>query len=37
MRLAPDSVERPMGIEAEAQFALISDKAEFASDDLLDV
>jgi hypothetical protein len=32
-----DSVERLMGIKAEARFALISDKAEFASDDLLDV
>ncbi|MEH2608549.1 hypothetical protein V1293_000838 [Bradyrhizobium sp. AZCC 1693] len=28
---------RPMGTKAEARFAFISDKAEFASDDLLDV
>jgi topoisomerase-4 subunit B len=32
-----DSVERLMGTKPEAWFALISDKAEFASDDLLDV
>src|SRR4051794_29617114 len=32
-----DSVERLMGSRAEARFAFISDKAEFASDDLLDV
>src|SRR6476659_6428025 len=32
-----DSVERLMGTRAEARFAFISDKAEFASDDLLDV
>jgi topoisomerase-4 subunit B len=32
-----DSVERLMGTKAEARFAFISDKAEFASDDLLDV
>jgi topoisomerase-4 subunit B len=32
-----NSVERPTGTKAEAQFAFISDKAEFASDDLLDV
>jgi topoisomerase-4 subunit B len=32
-----DSVERLMGNKAEARFAFISDKAEFASDDLLDV
>ena len=31
-----DSDERLMG-KAEARFAFISDKAEFASDDLLDV
>jgi hypothetical protein len=31
-----DSVERLMGTKAEARFAFISDKAEFASDDLLD-
>jgi DNA gyrase/topoisomerase IV subunit B len=30
-----DSVERLMGTKAEARFAFISDKAEFASDDLL--
>ena len=33
----PNSVERLMGNKAEARFAFISDKAEFASDDLLDV
>ena len=32
-----DPVERLMGTKAEARFAFISDKAEFASDDLLDV
>src|SRR5437762_6750898 len=32
-----DSVERLMGVKAEARFAFISDKAEFASEDLLDV
>jgi DNA gyrase subunit B len=32
-----DSVERLMGTRAEARFAFISEKAEFASDDLLDV
>src|SRR6201993_4573011 len=32
-----DSVERLMGTKAEARFAFISDKAEFARDDLLDV
>jgi topoisomerase-4 subunit B len=32
-----DSVERLMGTRAEARFAFITDKAEFASDDLLDV
>ncbi len=32
-----DSVERLMGTKAEARFAFITDKAEFASDDLLDV
>jgi topoisomerase-4 subunit B len=32
-----DSVERLMGIKVEARFAFISDKAEFASEDLLDV
>ena len=32
-----DSVERLMGNKAEARFAFISDKAEFASDELLDV
>ena len=32
-----DSVERLMGSKAEARFAFISDKAEFASEDLLDV
>ena len=32
-----DSVELLMGTKAEARFAFISDKAEFASDDLLDV
>src|SRR5215831_9839115 len=32
-----DSVERLMGTRAEARFAFISDKAEFASDELLDV
>jgi topoisomerase-4 subunit B len=31
------SVERLMGTKAEARFAFISDKAEFASEDLLDV
>jgi topoisomerase-4 subunit B len=32
-----DSVERLMGSKAESRFAFISEKAEFASDDLLDV
>jgi topoisomerase-4 subunit B len=32
-----DSVERLMGTKPEARFAFISDKAEFARDDLLDV
>jgi topoisomerase-4 subunit B len=32
-----DAVERLMGTKAEARFAFISDKAEFASEDLLDV
>jgi topoisomerase IV subunit B len=32
-----DSVERLMGTKAEARFAFISDKAEFARDDLLDL
>jgi topoisomerase IV subunit B len=32
-----DSVERLMGTKAESRFAFISEKAEFASDDLLDV
>ncbi|QQO21707.1 DNA topoisomerase IV subunit B [Bradyrhizobium diazoefficiens] len=32
-----DSVERLMGTRAEARFAFISDKAEFASEELLDV
>ena len=32
-----DSVERLMGTKAEARFAFISEKAEFASEDLLDV
>jgi topoisomerase-4 subunit B len=32
-----DSVERLMGTRAEARFAFISDKAEFARKDLLDV
>jgi topoisomerase-4 subunit B len=32
-----DSVERLMGTRADARFAFISDKAEFASEDLLDV
>ncbi|MDA9493195.1 MULTISPECIES: DNA topoisomerase IV subunit B [unclassified Bradyrhizobium] len=32
-----DSVERLMGTKAEARFAFISDKAEFANEDLLDV
>jgi topoisomerase IV subunit B len=32
-----DSVERLMGTKAEARFAFIQEKAEFASDDLLDV
>jgi topoisomerase IV subunit B len=32
-----DSVERLMGTKAEARFAFISDKAAFASEDLLDV
>src|SRR6266567_1816400 len=32
-----DTVERLMGTKAEARFAFISDKAEFANEDLLDV
>ncbi|MEZ5765242.1 MAG: DNA topoisomerase IV subunit B [Xanthobacteraceae bacterium] len=32
-----DSVERLMGVKAEPRFAFIQDKAEFASDELLDV
>jgi hypothetical protein len=32
-----DSVERLMETKTEARFAFISDKAEFASDGLLDV
>ncbi len=32
-----DSVERLMGTKPEARFAFISEKAEFASDDLLDL
>jgi len=32
-----DSVERLMGTKAEARFAFISEKAEFANEDLLDV
>jgi topoisomerase-4 subunit B len=32
-----DSVERLMGTKAEARFAFIQEKAEFAKDDLLDV
>jgi topoisomerase-4 subunit B len=32
-----DSVERLMGTKAESRFAFISEKAEFASEDLLDV
>jgi len=32
-----DSVERLMGTKAEARFAFISDKAEFANEELLDV
>src|SRR6187402_3285549 len=32
-----DSVERLMGSKADARFAFISDKAEFASEDMLDV
>jgi len=32
-----DSVERLMGTKPEARFAFISDKAEFAREDLLDV
>ena len=31
------SVERLMGTKAEARFAFIQEKAEFASEDLLDV
>ena len=33
----PTSVERLMGTKAEARFAFISEKAPYASDDLLDV
>jgi hypothetical protein len=32
-----DSVERLTGTKAEARFAFITDKAEFANEDLLDV
>ena len=32
-----DSVERLMGVKAEARFAFIQERAEFADDDLLDV
>jgi len=32
-----DSVERLIGTKAEARFAFLFEKAEFASDDLLDV
>jgi topoisomerase-4 subunit B len=32
-----DSVERLMGTKAEARFAFISEKAEFANEELLDV
>ena len=32
-----DFVERLMGTKADARFAFISDKAPYASDDLLDV
>ena len=32
-----DSVERLIGTKAEARFAFITDKAEFASDEMLDV
>src|SRR5262249_10348735 len=32
-----DSVERLMGTKAEARFAFISERAEFANDELLDV
>jgi topoisomerase IV subunit B len=32
-----DSVERLMGNKAESRFAFITDKAEFASEELLDV
>jgi topoisomerase-4 subunit B len=32
-----NSVERLMGTKAEARFAFISEKAEFANEDLLDV
>jgi topoisomerase-4 subunit B len=32
-----DSVERLMGVKAEPRFAFIQDKAEFASDELLDI
>jgi topoisomerase-4 subunit B len=32
-----DSVERLMGTKAEARFAFIQEKAEFAKDELLDV
>jgi topoisomerase-4 subunit B len=31
------SVERLMGANAESRFAFITDKAEFAADELLDV
>jgi topoisomerase-4 subunit B len=32
-----DSVERLMGTKAEARFAFIQERAEFAGEDLLDV
>src|SRR3954469_6610931 len=32
-----DSIERLMGTKAESRFAFIQEKAEFASDELLDV
>jgi hypothetical protein len=32
-----DSIERMMGTKAEARFAFISDKAEFAAEDLPDI
>ena len=36
-RLLKDSVERLTGTRAETRFAFISDKAEFAREELLDV